>query len=704
MSFLAPFMLLGLLGISVPIAIHLIGRSRAKVVRFAALDFLMASKRRTARRLQLRERLLLLVRALACLAVPLALAKPFTSCHRQGPTIARGPQAAVIVVDDSFATAYKIDGAPVIDRIKVQAQRILAQLGPEAEIAVIHASEGSDQPVELSRDHIRLRDQLTALVPSNRPADTTRALSRAGQLLAGSNHKLRTVYLVSLMAKNGFRPDEPPWGSNGPTLVAIDPLGETTPRPNLAVTHVGVTAEPSSGARGIAVTAELANFGPAAVTGVEVSLRIGDDVVARGLIDIPAGAKRTKRFVAALAPGARIADASVELPPDALNIDNRAWVRTKLREQVRVLLVDGDPRTTRHDDEVFYLAAALRPGDRDDSGTSVTTITTADLATADLPDFDVIVLANVSALPAERVTPLTAWVHAGGGLLVAAGDHVDAAAYSRTMQPLLPQAVRDPIDTGWGASDAEQASRALRLTKWESDHPIFAPFSSEAPGLTDAKFGKIMLLGPTTATSDRKVLARFTNGAAALVEATTGQGRLMLFTSTLDRDWNDLPIHPGYLPLMQGIIRHLARTNDSAGSELSNDTSTHLVGRSVELDPGDLTRLEVRGPGNVGAVFDHDRLAGRHIVRFTETTVPGIYHVLSKEPTGAMRPLDEQTFAVNLDARGSDLTPIAKAELPPSGTGGGDPAKEQPVRVELWHAVAAALLLLLLIESILAQR
>ena len=91
-------------------------------------------------------------------------------------------------------------------------------------------------------------------------------------------------------------------------------------------------------------------------------------------------------------------------------------------------------------------------------------------------------------------------------------------------------------------------------------------------------------------------------------------------------------------------------------------------------------------------------------MRFTETTVPGIYHVLSKEPTGAMRPLDEQTFAVNLDARGSDLTPIAKAELPPSGTGGGDPAKEQPVRVELWHAVAAALLLLLLIESILAQR
>ena len=34
--------------LAVPIAIHLIGRRRAKVVRFAALDFLLASKRKTA--------------------------------------------------------------------------------------------------------------------------------------------------------------------------------------------------------------------------------------------------------------------------------------------------------------------------------------------------------------------------------------------------------------------------------------------------------------------------------------------------------------------------------------------------------------------------------------------------------------------------------------------------------------------------------
>src|SRR5438045_2307304 len=99
-------MLVGLAGILVPVAIHLIGRRRARVVRFAALDFLMSSKRKVARRLQLRERLLFVVRALVCLAIPLALAKPVTSCASHGPTVEGGPQAVVLVVDDSFSSGY----------------------------------------------------------------------------------------------------------------------------------------------------------------------------------------------------------------------------------------------------------------------------------------------------------------------------------------------------------------------------------------------------------------------------------------------------------------------------------------------------------------------------------------------------------------------------------------------------------------------
>jgi hypothetical protein len=713
-GFLAPIMLAGIAAIAVPIAIHLIGRRRARTVKFAALDFLLATKRRTARRLRLRERLLLLCRALACAAVAFALAKPYASCERRGPEVARGPQAAVLVIDDSFASGVIVDGRPWLKAADDEARRILTQLGPEAEVAIVHTAEGADHPTELTRDHIKLRDQLLALEPTARPADTTRALAAAAQLLASSSHSRKTVYLLSLLAKTGLR-DEPTWGSGGPALV-VDDL-RPNPLPNFAVTSLRAESQPGAGTRALAFDAEVGNFSPPGSqpgtkpTTVELSLSIGDRVVAKGRLDVPAGERRTKRFLATLPAGVRATDASVSLAGDALAIDDRRWLRATLRDEVRVLLVDGDPRTVRRDDELFYLEAALRPGDRDDSGAAVRAITPDDLAgvlghaqasTLDLADFDVVVLANVPALPADQVAALAAWVDAGGGLFVAPGDAVDETSYDRTMLPLLPQPLADPIDTTYGAGADERASRALHLVKWDVDHPIFAPFQKAAPGLADAKFYKVFLLDPSGAAGaggrDRKVLAQLTNGAAALVEGARGAGRVLLYTSTLDRDWNDLPIHAGYLPLMQQAVRYLARKHAPTGE------GDHLVGSTVVLPTADLARLEVRGPDGIVAVFEGERLDGRSSVRFARTDRPGPYRVVGTDRAGATRERDELDFVVNLDPRGSELAQAPPAMLPASGTGGGGAPEDESRRIELWHALAAMLLVVLVVEGLLVQR
>jgi hypothetical protein len=705
MGFIAPLMLVGVAALAVPIAIHLIGRQRARVVKFAALDFLLATKRRTARKFRLRERFLLLVRAIACAAVAIALAKPYTSCARKGPQVTRGPQAAVLVIDDSFAAGYLVDGKPWLRSATDEARRILIRLGPEAEVAIVRASEDADHPTELTRDHLRLRDQLLTLKPSARPADTTRALARAAQLLAASSHLRKTVFLVSLLAATSLRPDDPPWDKDGPTLVISDL--RPAKLPNLAITNLRVDPDPGAATRGVAFDAEIGNFS-AVASKVELSLAIADRVVARGTLELGPGERKTKHFLAALPAGSRATDAVVSLSGDALPIDDRRWIRASLRDRVRVLLVDGDPRTVRHDDEVFYLEAALRPGDRDDSGTSVRVITGEELAgieprargtarAIDLDEFDVVVLANVAALPTERVNILASWVRAGGGILVSPGDHVDPTAYDHTMLPLLPQSLRDPVDTTWGAPPDERDSRALHLVKWEADHPIFRPFSKAAPELADAKFFEVSLLGPTTS-ADRKVLARFTNGAAALVEASIGAGRTLLYTSTLDRDWNDLPIHPGFLPLMQQAVRHLARKHAAFG-----DTD-HAVGSSIVLPTGDLKKLEIRDPDGIGTVFEGDRLARRSSIRFGRTDRPGVYRVIGTDQTGSTHERDELAFVVNVDARGSDLTPASASALPPSGTGTTGPPADDSRRVELWHALAAAVLLLLLTEGLLVQR
>ncbi len=700
MDFLAPVMLVGAVGVAIPIVIHLIGRRRARVVKFAALDFLFGSKRKVARRFRLRELLLLITRALACLAIPLALAKPYTSCATSGPMVERGPQAAVLVIDNSFGSRYQVGDRSLLDRSREQAYGVLSQLGPEADVAVLTASERSEAPSELSRDHLRLRDAIADITPTARPADTTGALRKAAQLLATSNHEHKVIYLFSPLAATGLRADDPPWPSGtGPRLVVVPPAPDAS-LDNLAVTDVTVEPDPTAGSRGVRITAEVANFGKSGVNEHGISVTIESRVVAKGMVSLLPGERIKKRFLATLPEGHRSADVVVSLDHDPLPTDDQHYLRAELRDVVQVLLVNGQPNTDRHESEIFYLEAALRPGDRGDAGTVVTSITADELAKQNLGHYDVVVLANVPALAPSTVAELGGWVDAGGGLMITVGDNVDPDAYNRTMAPILPQLLNTALDTAYGAHGAERTGRAQRLVKFEADHPIFSVFSKDAPGLREATFEKIMLLGPTSRVNDRAVLARYTNGAAALVEARRGSGRLLLYTSTIDRDWNDLPIHPGFLPLVQQAVRHLARKQ----TQLAR--ASVLVGRTAVLPVApDNQRIEVRGPAGERRVIEGEQLAGRKRVRFAGTDRPGFYRVAATDRAGKTRPREEAEFAVNLDARGSDLRPAPPSLVPVSGTGVGGPGGgEHRRRVELWHALAAGLLILLLLESILVLR
>jgi hypothetical protein len=118
-----------------------------------------------------------------------------------------------------------------------------------------------------------------------------------------------------------------------------------------------------------------------------------------------------------------------------------------------------------------------------------------------------------------------------------------------------------------------------------------------------------------------------------------------------------------------------------------------------------MTRLEVRPPdGGRPTVFEGERIAGRSTVRFLGADRPGIYRVLGTDAKGDQRELEELAFAVNLDPRGSDLTPAPPTALPASGTSAGAAEGAGEHQDELWHAVAAGLLLLLLLESVLVLR
>jgi hypothetical protein len=89
---------------------------------------------------------------------------------------------------------------------------------------------------------------------------------------------------------------------------------------------------------------------------------------------------------------------------------------------------------------------------------------------------------------------------------------------------------------------------------------------------------------------------------------------------------------------------------------------------------------------------------------FTGTDQIGLYRVRGAGADGTFARQAAQDFAVNLDPRESDPARLAPEKRPDRialKTGGAKPPKH---RVELWHTLSAALILLLLVESVLALR
>ena len=77
MTFLKLTMLLGLAAIAIPILIHLLNRSKPRMMEWGAMQFLLASLAARRRRIMLEELILLCLRCLTVALVVLAMARPF---------------------------------------------------------------------------------------------------------------------------------------------------------------------------------------------------------------------------------------------------------------------------------------------------------------------------------------------------------------------------------------------------------------------------------------------------------------------------------------------------------------------------------------------------------------------------------------------------------------------------------------------------
>jgi hypothetical protein len=606
----------------------------------------------------------------------------------------------VIVLDDSASLRRARGGGTLFDVAKDKALALARQFPSDSELAVLLTSQGSGAPLaELNPERSRVLQAIEAVSCSARPGDFTAAMRRAALVLASSPRPKRRIFLITDLQAAGWEEGTGLPAKNSPEVIVVDVA--PSPWENHAVIDLKAEPAPEGGPGGVAVTTEIADFSAGGVSGLGVSLKIDGVVVAKGFVDIPAGGRAKKRFLHTLPAGSGSAhEVEVEIDSDAFRLDNRRMAHLELARTLRALVINGDARTVDKEDEPYFLERALRAGD---PAATLVTVVPDDVPLEAIGSYTAVFLLNVAQPSPALATALTHFVEGGGGLFLSMGARVEAAAWNERLAKILPQpltVVRTQAAVpGQHAGETIDDRPAERLAPMDRRHPMLANFPAQSDGLSSARFFKYMLLEPVPDSPDRSVVLRFESGAPALVERSVGKGRVLLLATSVDREWTDLPIRPGFLPLLQESARRLVGASDTEA------TPSILVGQTRELAlAADDRRLEVTKPDGSVWVSKNERPGAGRTVAFVDSDEPGVYRVSAAGPDGALVPRPADGFVVNVDVRESNPARLAAEKRPDRvqiAAAGGQPPKH---KVELWHALAGALLAFVLLESLLTLR
>ena len=720
LQFAHPLYLWGLLAVGLPILVHLFNQRRPRPLAFGAIEFVLRSQRQKARRLRLRQILLLALRCLLIAAVALALARPSLKPKGAQAAQAAGPQATALVLDASLSMRYRIGAKTLFERARAEALSALDRLGPDepATVGLCAGASGfsGGGMAAPSFDRLAARRLLQAAQPTFAGSDLTSCIAAAAKALGDSPVAGKRIIAFSDLAAHAIRLDAPPplvppppgapAGAAGlkPDIVLVD-AAQGAALPNAAVIATAVRPAASLGARGYEVIATIANHAAQAASGLQVSLKIGPNIVAKGFVDVPAHGTAKKTLGATLPAGVVLG--RVELAradAQGLDEDDGQDFAVHVPRDVKALIVDGAPASLRSRDEAFFVEAALAPA-RTFGRIVAQTLDADAAANASLDGLDVVLLLNVAPPPRAFVEKLrNAVVHRGLGLFVALGDHVDPDAYNDAFGDLLPRPLH-LIKTAAepGAQGAEDHAARFGVVEWA--HPLFRVFGpAEREGLESARTFRYALLKPDPA-SQAHTLAFYDDGAPALIESRLGAGRVLLYTSTASRTWTDWPIRVSFLPVLQQAVSFLAAALD----EKSPLPAAVGAERAVAAPQG-LVVAQVIGPDGKPVALrrekqdDPDAIAGPLLL-------PGLYRPQAGPPHGTAHEDLSLAFVALADPRESDLSRVDEAELKAQLGGAGSAqvaasseAAQGAHGTPLWSALLLLGALALLGEGALTRR
>ncbi|HTL29146.1 MAG TPA: BatA domain-containing protein [Tepidisphaeraceae bacterium] len=654
--FLNPLMLAGLGGAVLPLVLHLLSRARYRTITWGAMMFLEPLEAQQRQHTRLKQVILLLVRMAIVGLLALALARPIVH-GTWGALAEEGRVSAVVILDRSASLAFEENGRPRMEMAKQAVSNILANLRRGDEVSLIlMGGEKNDGGVVPSSDLRSLTSRLADLSPSSGKADIASALYQAMRIFNRDKSNNRELYLICDRQAASWQQINDEFASTWnksrdsmdvPPRFFVVPIGSDE-RDNVLIEQVRPLTSPIIRDNPVDFEIRIRNIGTTGRPALPITLTANGREVFRTTVSLaPDSSSSVVAPVKLPTVGSQIL--SARITSAGYTADDSFDLAVDVIDPIPLLLISGDEREGAFRSESDYARLALAPfktaGEKGPDPTAVTVLSSDQWPAEGLDKFRVVILANVARLSAARIKELEQFVYSGGGLFVSLGNLTRIEAYNtmlfRDHAGLLPALLSSPATS--------LPSEGTTLGSIQIDHPVFQFLKGRTdliPTMAFARYCPTDLAGGTEA----RVIATFKTGDSFLIERSYGRGRVLLSTTTLDADWNTVPLTNFYLPLLQSSVRYLASGNATNRNLAPGDPI-----EAVFDDASDTKATLVRPDG--ASEVDLVRIGNRLEARFEDTREPGRYSLKVTTAAGERR----VQFVVTTPREESDLTPLDDA-------------------------------------------
>lgn len=550
LSFLNPLFLVAAAAVAVPIALHLFRRKTENVVDFPAVRLLQRAPVEQQRRRRLRELILLALRVSALALLALAFARPYVD----NTTAALPAPVSVIVLD----TSLSLSAPGQFDAARRAARRAVENASGTHRMALVTFADSATLVVAPTTDRGGVLAAIEVAAPTAGGTRFRTALARAAEAIGGGEGRL--IVITDLQQAGWEAGDE----GAVPDGIDVEVVEIAPPSGNVAVTAVRRDGQ--------AVIAAVHNFGARPVR-VPVRLRVGDRDLVTQPTDIAPQAAAQVRLTAAL-PARGGAAVTID-DPQGYQGDNARHFVLDPPGAVPVMVITAESPASSN--AGLYVERALSVADegrafavqvidggmfsalatgRGGSSRPPATVGRSAGGSGPLEGVGALIVLGTRNLDRQGREAIAAFLRDGGRVLLTLGPDVDLETLAGTVG--TPVEVESEI--------AETKARTVTLVAVDGRHPIFRPFLSPTGALGDVYVEQYRRLHEQ---SGRAVLARFSGSGVstarvgdsgiALTEQTVGRGRLLLFASDLDNQWNRFPLNPAFVPWAVETARYLTQ-------------------------------------------------------------------------------------------------------------------------------------------------